>query len=186
MIKATDFKNGTIFEDGKNVFQVLWFQHHKPGKGGALVRTKIKNLNTGSTVEKSFKCDEKYRQPEVLRRKKTFMYAEGDIGHFMDMETYDQVEVPLETVGSAAKYLVENMEVETVSLDGKLMAIDLPPSVYLKVAETVPGVRGDSVSNLYKPAKMANGLELTVPLFINEGDEVRVDTRTGKYLERKK
>lgn len=186
MIKATDFKNGTIFDNSGSIFEVIWFQHHKPGKGGAMVRTKIKNLLTGSTVDKTFKPDEKFRLVDTERRRKTFMYSEGETAHFMDMKTYDQVEVPMEKLGESSKFLAENMEVEALYLDGKLLAVEVPASVVLKVDTTVPGVKGDSVSNLTKPATLENGYELTVPLFIKEGDKIRVDTRDGHYIERMK
>jgi elongation factor P len=185
MIDTADISNGVVFEHEGAVYQVVWFQHHKPGKGGAMVRVKIRNVRTGSTIERTFKSGERFKEVEMGRRKKQFLYAEGDNYTFMDIETYDQFAIPKEKLGEAAKFLAENMEVQALYLNGEeFLGLELPANVVLKVAATEPGVKGNSVSNMSKPATLENGVEVTVPLFVKEGDTIRVDTRTGEYLER--
>ncbi|MBN1622652.1 MAG: elongation factor P [Endomicrobiales bacterium] len=184
MIFTNDFKNGVnILVDGQP-YTIVWFQHHKPGKGGAMMRTKLKNLRTGSTIERTFKSGEKFQEVEVRKRKKQFLYVDANDYHFMDMETYDQVSFPKEKLGNATQFLTENLEVYAVYLEGELVDIELPVSVALKVVSTVPGVKGDTVSNTLKPATLETGAEVQVPLFIKEGDKIKVDTRTGEYVER--
>ena len=184
MIGISDFKNGTIFENEGVVYQVVWFQHHKPGKGGAVMRTKIKNVRTGATIEQTFKSGEKFKEVSMSRRKKQFLYAEGDKCTFMDMATYDQFEVSKQKIGDESVFLRENMEVDALYLEDEFLTLDMPASVHLKVVQTVPGVRGDTVSNTTKPATTETGVEVQVPLFIKEGDTIKVDTRTGEYVER--
>ena len=184
MIGISDFKNGTIFENEGTIYQVIWFQHHKPGKGGAVLRTRIRNVRTGSIIEQTFKSGEKFEEVTMSKKKKQFLYANGTTYTFMDMESYDQVEVPLEKLGDQARFLKENMEVEALYLEDELLAINLPIAVELKITHTVPGIRGDTVSNTTKPATTETGIEVQVPLFIKENDVIRVDTRTGEYLER--
>ncbi len=184
MIEVSDFKNGLIFENEGAVYQIVWFQHHKPGKGGAVMRTKIRNVRTGSIIEQTFKSGEKFREVEMSRRKKQFLYADANSYTFMDMETYDQVAVPLAKIGDSAHYLKENQEVEALYLEDEFLTLDMPASVELKVTSTVPGVRGDTVSNTTKPAMLETGYEVQVPLFIKEGDTVKVDTRSGEYVSR--
>ena len=184
MISTSDFKNGaTLFVDGEP-YRVLWFQHHKPGKGGAVMRTKLKHLRNGSIVERTFKSGERFENVEVTRQKKQFLYAEGSTLHFMDIETYDQIEVPKEKVGDMAQFLTENMEVTAIYLEGEFLDIDLPPNVVMKVVTTEPGARGNTVSGATKQATLETGVVVNVPLFIKEGELVRVDTRTGEYIER--
>ncbi len=184
MIDTSEFRNGTVFEYDNNIWQVVWFQHHKPGKGGAMMRLKLKNLRNGAIIERTFKSGEKFRGVELLRKKKQYLYKEGEKYHFVDAETYEDLEINVVQLGGSEKYLMENMDVEALYLDGEFLNIQLPASVQLKVTQTVPGVKGDSVSNMVKPATLETGLELAVPLFITEGDVVKVDTRSGEYLER--
>lgn len=184
MISTNEFKNGTVFEYDSAVYQVVWFQHHKPGKGGAVMRLKLRNLQTGAIIERTFKSGEKFREVELVRRKKQFLYAAGNDYHFVDAETYEDVGVKKEELAGAEAYLVENMGVEALYLDGTFLSIQLPASVPLKVKATVPGVKGDSATNVVKPATLETGIEINVPLFVKEGDVVKVDTRTGDYIER--
>jgi elongation factor P len=184
MIGISDFKNGTIFENEGVIYQVIWFQHHKPGKGGAVMRTRIRNVRTGAIIEQTFKSGEKFKEASMSRKKKQYLFSEGTNYTFMDMETYDQIAVPIEKIGDQAKFLKENMEVEALYLDDEFLTLDLPASVVLKVVSTVPGIRGDTVSNTTKPATTETGIEVQVPLFIKEGEAIRVDTRTGEYVER--
>jgi elongation factor P len=184
MINTSDIGNGTVFDYDGTVYQVIWFQHHKPGKGGAMVRVKLRNVRTGSTIERTFKSGERFQEMSLSRRPKQYLYKEGDNFVFMDNETFDQINVATDMLGESAKFLVENMEVQALYLEEEFLGIELPASVTLKVSSTVPGIKGDSVSNMVKPATMENGIELNVPLFVKEGDSIRVDTRTGEYLER--
>ncbi len=184
MISTSEFKNGTIFEWDSRIWQVVWFQHHKPGKGGAVMRLKLKNMRTGDIIERTFKSGESFRDVEANRRKKTFSYVDGDKYHFLDSETYEDMEISKEQLGDAAGFLQENMEVQALYLDGEFLNIEMPASVQLKVTETVPGVRGNTVSNTMKPATLETGIEIQVPLFIDEGDVIKVDTRSHEYVER--
>ena len=184
MIDTSDIRNGIIFEFDNAVWQVVWFQHHKPGKGGAMVRVKLRNMRTGAIIERTFKSGEKFREVSLTRRKKTYVYTAGEEVHFMDAENFEDMAVRVEQMGGMEKYLMENMEVDAAYLDGEFLTIQLPASVVLKVSSTVPGVKGDSATNVTKPATLETGLEVAVPLFINEGDAIKVDTRTGEYVER--
>lgn len=184
MISTSDFKNGTVFEWDGRIWQVVWFQHHKPGKGGAVMRLKLKNVKTGDIIERTFKSGESFREIEVTRRKKQFSYIDGDKVHFLDAETYEDLEITKENLGDAVGFLMENIEVDAMYLDGEFLSVQFPASVQLLVKETVPGVRGNTVSNTLKPATLETGLEVQVPLFINEGDKIKVDTRTKEYVER--
>jgi elongation factor P len=184
MISTADFKNGTVFEWDGRIWQVVWFQHHKPGKGGAVMRLKLKNVRTGDIIERTFKSGEEFREVELTRRKKQYVYTDGNKAHFVDAETYEDMEISKEVLGEQYGFLMENMDVDACYLDGEFLNIQLPTSVQLKVKETVPGVRGNTVSNTLKPATLETGIEIQVPLFINEGDTVKVDTRTAEYVER--
>ena len=184
MIGPNDFKNGILFENEGVIYQVVWFQHHKPGKGGAVMRTKIRNIRTGSLIEQTFKSGEKFKEVTMSRQKKQYLYNDGNNYTFMDQVTYDQIEVSKEKLGDLTHYLKENMEVEALYLENEFLSLDMPASVELKVTQTVPGVRGDTVSNTTKPATMETGVEVQVPLFIKEGDTIKVDTRTGEYVSR--
>lgn len=165
-------------------YQIIWFQNHKPGKGGAVMRTKMRHLRKGSITERSFKSGEKFDSVNVERRKKQFTYMAGQSYVFMDMQTYEEMTLTKEVLGPSASFLSENLEVDVTYLDGEFIGIELPANVVLKIVETVPGIKGDSVSNMVKPAKLETGAEIMVPLFVKEGDSVKVDTRTGEYVER--
>lgn len=184
MISTADFKNGTVFEWDNRIWQVVWFQHHKPGKGGAVMRLKLKNMKTGDIIERTFKSGEEFREVELMRRRKQFSYVDGDKAHFIDSETYEDMEIHKDQLGKSFGFLTENMEVDALYLDGEYLNIQLPASVQMKVTQTVPGVRGNTVSNTMKPATLESGIEIQVPLFINEGDTVKVDTRSEEYIER--
>jgi elongation factor P len=184
MIDTSEIGNGSVFEFDGAVYQVIWFQHHKPGKGGAMLRVKLRNVRTGSSIERTFKSGERFKEMSLIRKPKQYLYKENDSFIFMDTETFDQIPVSAETVGDAARFLVENMECQALYLEEEFLGVDLPASVTLKVASTVPGIKGDSVSNMVKPATLENGIEVNVPLFVKEGDSIRVDTRTSEYLER--
>jgi elongation factor P len=184
MIDTSQMGNGTVFEFEGAAYQVTWFQHHKPGKGGAMLRVKLRNVRTGSTIERTFKSGERFQELSLGRKAKQYLYKEGDNYVFMDMETYDQISITKDNVGDAAKFLAENMECQALYLEDEFLGVELPTSVTLKVSSTEPGVKGNSVSNMVKPAILENGIELNVPLFVKEGDSIRIDTRTSEYLER--
>ena len=184
MISTADFRKGLIIEWQGNPCEIMWFQNHKMAAEEAVMRVKIKNLYTGSIVERTFKNGERFKDIQATKRKTQFLYAEGDTFHFMDMQNYEQITYPKEKLGESAPYLRDNMEVEALYLDDKFLSIALPASVELKVSSTVPGIKGDSVSNMMKPATLETGVDIQVPLFIKEGDTIRVDTRSGEYLAR--
>jgi elongation factor P len=184
MIEPVDFRNGLIIEYEGAPYQIMWFQNHKTAMSHAIMRVKFRNLYTGSILERTFKQADRFKEIIPSKRKKQFLYSEGDNYHFMDMSNYEQMSYPKERLGESAGYLAENMEVEALYLDDKFLSISLPASVELKVTSTVPGVKGDSVSNMMKPATLETGVDIQVPLFIKEGDTVRVDTRSGEYLAR--
>ncbi|OQA91064.1 MAG: Elongation factor P [Elusimicrobia bacterium ADurb.Bin231] len=184
MISTSDFRNGVNLKVDGQPCQIVWFQHHKPGKGGAIMRVKLKNLETGSITERTFKSGEKFESVSVTREKKQFLYNSGDDYFFMDMATYEQISMSKSKLGEAVRFLKPEIEVDALYIDGKFLTIDLPSNVALSVTSTVPGIRGDSVSNLVKPAVLETGIEVQVPLFIKEGDLIRVDTSSGEYIER--
>ena len=184
MIDTSQMGNGTVFEHEGQAYQVVWFQHHKPGKGGAMLRVKIRNVRTGSTIERTFKSGERFVELSLARRPMQYLYAEGDNLVFMDPGSFDQISVPRSKLGESARFLTENMEVQALYLEDEFLGVDLPANVPLKVMSTVPGIKGDSVSNMVKPATLENNIEIMVPLFIKEGETIRVDTRTSEYLER--
>ena len=184
MISTADFRKGLIIEWNGQPNEIMWFQNHKMAAEEAVMRVKIRNLYTGSIVERTFKNGERFKDIQATKRKTQFLYTEGDTFHFMDMESYDQLEVPRAKLGESSPYLRENMEVEALYLDEKFLSISLPASVELKVTSTVPGIKGDSVSNMMKPATLETGFDIQVPLFVKEGDTIRVDTRSGEYLAR--
>jgi elongation factor P len=184
MISTSDFKNGlNILVDGEP-YQITWFQNHKPGKGGAVMRVKIRHLKKGGTIERTFKSGEKFEALSVTRQKKQFLYKEGINFNFMDMNTYEQISVSPELLGDKANFLKENLEVEAIYLENELIGIDLPIIIEMTIAEAEQGIKGDSVSNLTKTTKLETGADIRVPLFIKEGDKIKVDTRTGEYVER--
>lgn len=184
MITAGDFRNGMTFEYDGNVCQVVEFQHVKPGKGAAFVRTKFKNVITGAVVEKSFNPTEKFEKAMIERRDMEYLYNDGDLYYFMDPETYEQVPLSSDQLGDALKFVKENMSVKFCSFKGNVFSIEPPTFVELEVAQTEPGVKGNTATNVTKPATLETGAVVTVPMFINDGDKIRVDTRTGEYMER--
>ncbi len=169
--------------DGE-VYTLVEFQHVKPGKGGAFVRTRLKHVKTGRVWEKTFRAGEKMEQALLDKRNMQFLYNAGDEYVFMDTETYDQVSLDVSQLGENAKWLVDNLEVMFIMHEGELLGVELPVAIVAEVVETEPGVRGDTVSGASKPAKISSGATVQVPLFINEGDKIKVDTRSGEYIER--
>ena len=184
MISAGDFRNGVTFEEDGNVLQVIEFQHVKPGKGAAFVRTKVKNVITGSVVEKSYNPTAKFPTAFVERKDMEYSYSDGDLYYFMDQETFELVPIGKAELGDNFKFVKENMMCRVLSYKGKVFGVEPPTFVELQVTATEPGVRGDTATNVTKPATLETGAEIRVPIFINEGDMIRVDTRTGEYMER--
>ena len=184
MISTNQFRNGAAIRvDGKR-FTILYFQHVKPGKGGAFVRTRLRNLDTGAVIEKTFRAGEKVESVRTESRPMTFLYCDGDLYYFMDSETYEQIAIPSEVLAETVNYLVPNGEVEVLLADGDVVSIEPPVHVELEVAQTDPGLKGDTATGGSKPATLETGLVVQVPLFVNIGDKVRVDTRTKEYLTR--
>ena len=181
---AGDLRNGTTFELDNQVFRVVEFQHVKPGKGAAFVRTKIKNVITGAVLERTFNPSEKLQGAEIEKREMQYLYADGDLYYFMDNETYEQMPLNKEQIGDSLKYIKENMNVKVLSFKGKVFAVEPPMFVELEVTYTEPGFSGNTTTTSGKPAKLENGLEISVPLFVEIGDVLRIDTRTGEYMER--
>lgn len=181
---AGDFRNGTTFEMDGNVYRIVEFQHVKPGKGSAFVRTKIKNVVTGGVVEKTFNPSEKFPAAEIEKKEMQFLYEDSGLYYFMDNETYEQIPLNKDQLGDSLKFLKENMNVKLLSIKGSVFSIELPISVELEVTYTEPGFAGNTTTTSGKPATLENGYELTVPMFINIGDVIRVDTRSGEYIER--
>ena len=184
MISTTDFHEGLIYEDNGQIVELIKYQHHRMSQSKAVVRAKIRNLETGAVLERSYPSGEKFRDIDVRKREKTYLYTEGDKAIFMDNENYEQVNFPLEKMGDQARFLTENMQALGMYVDEKLFTIELPPWVILTVSSTVPGIKGDSVSNMVKPATLETGMQINVPLFIKEGEKIKVDTRSGEYVER--
>ena len=184
MISAGDFRNGITFEEDGNVYQVIEFQHVKPGKGAAFVRTKTKNVITGSVVEKSYNPTAKFNEAFIERRNMTYSYNDGDLYYFMDPETYEMVPIAAADLPDNFKFVKEEMECRILSYKGKVFGIEPPTFVNLEVTQTEPGVKGNTATNTLKPATLETGAEIRVPLFINEGDVIQIDTRTGEYLSR--
>ena len=184
MISAGDFKNGVTLEIEGNVYQILEFQHVKPGKGAAFVRTKLKNIISGGAVERTFRPTEKCPQARIDRKDMQYLYSDGDLYHFMDVETYDQVALNEETIGDALKFVKENDMCKVCSHNGNVFAIEPPLFVELEVTETEPGFKGDTATGATKPATVETGATVSVPLFVNLGDKIKIDTRTGEYLSR--
>ncbi|MDO4935562.1 MAG: elongation factor P [Phascolarctobacterium sp.] len=184
MLSANEFRtNMTITYEG-DAWQIIEFQHVKPGKGAAFVRTKMRNLCTGSVVEKSFNPNERFENAMIDRREMNYLYETDGQFTFMDNETFEQMELSKDQLGNNLNYLLENMTVKIVIYDGKVLGVELPNTVELKVVETDPGIRGDTATGGSKPAKLETGYVVRVPLFINEGDVLRIDTRSGDYIER--
>ncbi len=184
MISSTDFRTGLTIEIDGNAWQVVEFQHVKPGKGAAFVRTKIKNVETGAVIERTFNPNEKMPPARLDNRKMQYLYESDGMYTFMDAETYEQTELTKEQLGDALNYLKEEMEVVVQSFKGRIIGITLPNAVVLLVTECEPSVKGNTATGATKMAKVETGYEVRVPLFVNEGDKLRIDTRTGAYIER--
>ncbi|HEX8235344.1 MAG TPA: elongation factor P [Abditibacteriaceae bacterium] len=185
-ISTADFKTGLTIEYEGNVYQIVDFQHVKPGKGGAFVRSRIKNLMTGNTVDKTWRAGDKLDQAIVERTNVEYLYTDGDDLVFMDMSSFEQMTLPAKKVGDAVKFLKDNTPVQLVQWKGQLLNMELPQTMEFKITQSDPGVRGDTAQGGSKPATLETGAVVTVPLFVNEGETIRVDTRTGQYVERVK
>ena len=184
MSSAGDFRNGITLEIDGNVVQVIEFQHVKPGKGAAFVRTKLKNVINGGVVEKTFRPTEKFPQARIDRVDMQYLYSDGDLFYFMNVETYDQIAINQETIGDALKFVKENEMVKVCSYNGSVFAIEPPLFVELEITETEPGFAGNTAQGATKPATVETGAQVSVPLFVNQGDKIKIDTRTGEYLSR--
>ena len=184
MISAGDFRNGITIEYEGNVYQIVEFQHVKPGKGAAFVRTKLKNIINGGVVEKTFRPTEKCPQARIDRKDMQYLYADGDLFNFMDTETYDQVALNSDTVGDTLKFVKENEMVKICPYNGNVFAIEPPLFVELEITDTEPGFKGDTATGATKPAIVETGAKVMVPLFVNQGEKIKIDTRTGEYLSR--
>lgn len=184
MISAGEFRNGVTFEMDGNAYQIIEFQHVKPGKGAAFVRTKIKNVITGAVIERTFNPTDKFPPAFVERKEMQYLYNEGNLYYFMDNETYETIPIDGSVLGNNFKFAKENMEMKVMSFKGHVFGVELPYFVELTVTKTEPGVRGDTATNVTKNAVLETGAEIKVPMFVNEGDKVRIDTRTSEYMER--
>ena len=184
MVSAGDFKNGLTVEIEGNVYQILEFQHVKPGKGAAFVRTKLKNIINGGVVERTFRPTEKFDTAHIDRKEMQYLYSDGDLYYFMDTETYDQIAVNGDTVGDSLKFVKENENVKVISYLGSVFSIEPPITVELDIIETEPGFKGDTATGATKPATVETGAQVMVPLFVEQGDRLKIDTRTGEYLSR--
>ena len=185
MVVAGDFKNGVTFDMGDGVvWQVVEFQHVKPGKGAAFVRTKLKNVMTGGIIERTFSPTDKFENAYIERREMQYSYDDGDLYHFMDTETWEETLIPHDKVDDNFKFVKEEMMVKIISYQGNVFGVEPPTFVELAVAKTDPGFAGNTATNTLKPATLETGAEIKVPLFINEGDVLKIDTRTGEYLSR--
>lgn len=184
MVSAGDFRNGVTIEVEGNIFQIIEFQHVKPGKGAAFVRTKLKNIISGGVVERSFRPTEKFPQARIDRRDMQYLYSDGELFTFMDMENYDQLSLNQDAVGDALKFVKENEICKVCSHNGKVFAVEPPLFVELEITDTEPGFKGDTATGASKPATVETGATVSVPLFVNIGDKIKIDTRTGEYLSR--
>ena len=183
-ITASDFRNGVTIEFEGNIYTVIEFMHVKPGKGAAFVRTKLKNIVSGGVVEKSFRPTEKFDLAHIDRKEYQYLYSDGDIYNFMDTETFEQIGLAAEDVGDSLKFVKENEIVKLCSHNGKVFSIEPPINVELEVTETEPGGKGDTATGATKPAVLETGARIMVPLFVNQGEKIKIDTRTGEYLSR--
>uniref|UniRef100_UPI00405715F7 elongation factor P n=1 Tax=Agathobacter sp. TaxID=2021311 RepID=UPI00405715F7 len=184
MISAGDFRNGITLEYDGNIFQIVEFQHVKPGKGAAFVRTKLRNIISGGLIEKSFRPTEKFPQARIDRKDMQYLYGDEDFYHFMDVETYDQIDLTRDAVGDALKFVKENEMCKICSHNGNVFAVEPPLFVELEITETEPGFKGDTATGATKPAIVETGAKVYVPLFVEIGDKIKIDTRTGEYLSR--
>ena len=184
MVSAGDFKNGITFEMDGNVYQVIEFQHVKPGKGAAFVRTKMKNVITGAVIERSFSPTDKFDSAYIERRDMQYSYSDGDLYYFMDMESFDMVPLNKEVLPDSFKFVKEEMMCKLCSFKGKVFSVEPPTFVELEITDTDPGFAGNTATNTLKPATLETGAEIKVPLFIEVGEVIKIDTRTGEYLSR--
>ncbi len=184
MISAGDFRNGSTFEQDGNVLQVVEFQHVKPGKGSAFVRTKIRNVITGSVVETTYNPTDRFPAAQIERREMQYSYEDGGLYYFMDNETFEMIPLDAKVLPDAFKFVKENENVKVLSYKGNVFGVEPPNFVVLTITETEPGMKGNTATNTLKPATLETGAEVRVPLFINEGEAIRIDTRTGEYMER--
>lgn len=184
MVSAGDFRNGVTVEIDGNVYQIIEFQHVKPGKGAAFVRTKLKDVINSGVIEKSFRPTEKFPQARIDKREMQYLYADGDMYNFMDTENYDQISLNEETVGDSLKFVKENEMVKVLSYNGSVFSIEPPLFVELEITDTEPGFKGDTAQGATKPATVETGAQVSVPLFVELHDVIKIDTRTGEYLSR--
>lgn len=184
MISAGDFRNGITIELDNNIFQIIEFQHVKPGKGAAFVRTKLKNIKNGGVVEKTFRPTEKCPQARIDRNDMQYLYSDGDLFHFMNVENYEQIALNAESIGDALKFVKENDMCKVCSHNGSVFAVEPPLFVELEITDTEPGFKGDTATGATKPAVVETGATVYVPLFVEQGDKIKIDTRTGEYLSR--
>ena len=184
MVTAGDFRNGVTFEMDGNVYSIIEFQHVKPGKGAAFVRTKIRNVISGAVTEKTFNPNDKFPTAFIERKDMEYLYNDGDLYYFMDNETYEQTPLSPSILGDNFKFVKENMVCKVLSYKGNVFGVEPPNFVELQVTQTDPGFKGDTATNATKPATLETGAEIKVPLFIDEGEMIRIDTRTGEYMER--
>ena len=183
MISTSDFKNGLTIIYDNTLYKIMYFQHVKPGKGGAFVRTKLKDLDTGATLDKTFRAGEKMERAILETKKMQFLYKDQHY-NFMDMANYEQIQLSEDQVSDEKDYFLENMELSVVYHDGRPISIELPIFIEASVVETEPGIKGDTVGTSFKPARIETGTKVQVPLFINNGDRIKIDTRTGEYITR--
>ncbi|MDX1389633.1 MAG: elongation factor P [Acidobacteriota bacterium] len=185
MADTSSFRNGMVIEQDGRLVTITYFQHVKPGKGGAFVRTKLKDVLSGAVLDKTFRAGEKVKEVRLVRRPVQYSYTDGSLYYFMDMETYDLVPLAADTIGdNQLQYLLENMVCEGLTVDGQIISVELPQHVELEVVETEPGVKGDTAQGGTKPARLSTGAVVQVPLFIQQGDTLRVDRTADKYIER--
>ena len=184
MADTSDFRNGFTINLEDTIYSIVEFQHVKPGKGGAFVRTKLKNMYTGAVIDRTFRSGDKVNEVRVEKREMQFLYSENDFFHFMDSETYEQTQLSSETVGDAAQFLIENETVYVSMVENTPITIELPNFVELTVTHTEPGIRGDTAQGSTKPATLETGAVVSVPLFVNQGEKLKIDTRNGEYVER--
>lgn len=184
MISAGDFRNGVTLEIEGNVYQIMEFQHVKPGKGAAFVRTKIKDVMNGGVVERTFRPTEKFPAARIDRVDMQYLYSDGDLYHFMDVNTYEQVAINGDTIGDALKFVKENEMCKICSYNGSVFSVEPPLFVELEITDTEPGFKGDTATGATKPAVVETGATVYVPLFVDQGDKIKIDTRTGEYLSR--
>ena len=184
MISAGDFRNGVTLEIEGNVYQIVEFQHVKPGKGAAFVRTKIKNIKSGGVVERTFRPTEKFPAARIDRVDMQYLYSDGDLFYFMNTETFDQVALNADAIGDALKFVKEQEMVKVCSYNGEVFSVEAPLFVELEITDTEPGFKGDTATGATKPAVVETGAAVYVPLFVDQGDKIKIDTRTGEYLSR--